>query len=212
MNKEVNIKPLLINLMLMIFQGICYKISVFLEGDANLIGNLIDQKTPFNIYFIIPYVFWYFMLFIAPYYIYEKDTNSFAKYVINYIIIVIISNIIFVCYPTTVLRPIVTGNSVIENITNLVFYIDTPIRNCFPSLHCSISMLWILHCIFMKKKNKYMNIFIILSSLTIMASTLFIKQHVFIDLISGCAIASLIFFITYKNKYLINKVKKMLKI
>ena len=210
--KKIEIKPLLISTFLVLFQSFCYFISKLLEGDLNLIGGVLDSKIPFNIYFIIPYAFWYFMLFIIPYYLYvKKDKESFIKYFISYILVVIVSNIIFVIYPTTVIRPEVSGSNILELMTRLIFYIDTPIQNCFPSLHCAMSMLWLLFILDSKKSSTSFKIWVPIVSILIMLSTLFVKQHVIIDLISGDVIALIVYIIIkYENK-LTNKCKKILK-
>lgn len=210
--KKIKFKPIFIAAGLIAFQSVCYFISKLLQAEPNLIGGLIDDRIPFNIYFIIPYTFWYFMLFIIPYYIYQRDKTLFTKYVLANAIITVISNIIFVAYPTTVLRPDVTGSSILELLTRLIFFIDTPIQNCFPSMHCAYSMIWLLFICTMKKSSTGFKIFTSLTSLTIMASTLVIKQHVFIDFVSGDLIALIVFLIIYKENKLTNKAKELLKI
>ena len=208
--KKIELKPIFITIGLIIFQSFCYLISKLLEGQPHIIGNIIDQKISFNIYAIIPYCIWYVMLFLVPYIIYKKDKNKFSKYCLSYVVVTIIANIIFVIYPTTVIRPIVTGNSLIELLTRFIFWIDTPILNCFPSLHCAMSMLWLLYILSMKQSNIYEKILIPIMSIIIMLSTLIIKQHVFIDLVSGDIIATVVFIIFMFDKKLTNKFKKLL--
>ncbi len=210
--KKIELKPIIIVICLIMFQGLCYLISKQLEGTPHLIGSLIDQKIPFSIYAIIPYCTWYFMLFIVPYIIYKKDKTKFSKYCITYILMTIVANIIFVIYPTTVNRPIVEGASIIELLTRLIFWIDTPVLNCFPSLHCAISMLWILFIFNIKESTNKEKMIITTISILIMLSTLYLKQHVFIDLVSGDIIATCIYFIIIKDNKLTNKFKKLLKI
>lgn len=209
--KKIEVKPILISLCLIIFQSLIYLISKQIQGTPNIIGGVIDNKIPFIVYFIIPYVIWYLMLFIVPYILYKKDKNIFTKYILSYIIITIISNIIFIIYPTTVLRENLNGTNIFYIITKFIYQIDTPALNCFPSLHCGISMLWILFITNIKKANK-IKISIIIISILIMLSTLFIKQHVFIDLISGNIIAILIYLFINKTNKLTTKTKELLKI
>lgn len=210
--KKINFKPIIITFGLIVFQCICYWISKFIQAEPNLIGGLIDKRISFNIWFIIPYTFWYFMLFIIPYYIYQKDKKLFTKYVLINAAITVISNIIFIAYPTTVIRPEIIGTNILELLTRLVFWVDTPIMNCFPSMHCAYSMVWLLCICSMKNASNGFKVFTTLTSLTIMASTLIIKQHVFIDFVSGDIIALIVFILFYKEKKLTNKVKELLKI
>ena len=212
--KKIDFKPIIITIGLLIFQAFIYLLTKLLEGDPHIIGNSIDSKIPFSIYAIIPYCIWYFMLFIVPYIIYKRDKNIFTKYCISFICITLVSNILFVIYPTTVanVRPTITGNSILELIARFIFWIDTPPINCFPSLHCGISMLWLLYILYIKQTNIYEKIIIPIISILIMISTLCIKQHVFIDLVSGDIIAIIIFTTIIYEKNLTNKFKKLLNI
>lgn len=210
--KKIEKKPLLIAIALILIQSCGYLIAKLFGSNPHLIGSAIDAKIPFSIYAIIPYSVWYFLLIIVPYILYKKDKQSFSKYIVSYIIMTVIADIIFIIYPTTVIRPEVTGTNIIELITRLVFWVDTPILNCFPSMHCAISMLWLLYVLASKHTNKLEKIIIPILSITIMISTLFIKQHVFIDLVSGVIISTIVFIIVQHEKKLTLKVKKLLKL
>lgn len=210
--KKFEVKPIIISCILVVFQSICFAISKLLSFDIHLIGGKIDELIPFNIYFIIPYISWYFLLFIVPYYLYKKDKTNFTKYCTSFILLTIVTNIIFICYPTTVNRTIVTGNDILSLLTRFIFWIDTPILNCFPSQHCAMSMLWILYVCNNKKSSKKVKTLITIDSILIMMSTLFVKQHVFVDFVSGTIISILIYLITTKDELITNKLKELFKI
>lgn len=210
--KKIEIKPFITTVLLIAFQTSCYYISKLLQGTPNLIGNKIDEYIPFNIWFIIPYCLWYVLIFVVPYYLYKKDKDSFIRYIYSYVICTIIANIIFIIYPTTVLRPDVEVNGFLTLAAKIVFLADTPIMNCFPSLHCAMSLLFIAFIVENKNIKFITKTVITIISLLIMASTLFVKQHVFIDLISGNLIALIVYIFVklfYKKN---NYVKKLLKI
>lgn len=209
--KKFEFKPIIVSLLLIIFQSILYALSKVFCVTPHLIGNSIDDEIPFILIFIIPYVFWYLMLFIIPYMMYKKDKTNFYKYIITNVVTVIIANIIFVIYPTMVIRPELVGNDILTLITKFIYLIDTPALNCFPSLHCAFSMLFILHICTSKKQSIGFRIFTLVMSVLVMVSTLLIKQHVFIDLISGNIIATMVFIvINYENK-LTKKVKQLVR-
>lgn len=210
--KKLEVKPIVISILLVVFQSICFALSKLLSFNIHLIGGKIDDLIPFNIYFMIPYISWYFLLFIVPYYLYKKDRNIFIKYCTSFILLTIVTNIIFICYPTTVNRPEIMGNDILSLATKLIFWIDTPVLNCFPSQHCAMSMLWILYVCNSNKSSKKVKILITIDSILIMMSTLFVKQHVFIDFVSGIIIATLIYFITIKENKLTEKLKELLKL
>jgi len=210
--KKIEFKPLITTIVLIALQSICYLISKLLQGSPYLIGNEIDELIPFKIGFIIPYCIWYVLIFAVPYLLYKKDKESFIRYIYSYGICTIIANIIFICFPTTVLRPDIEVTGILTFIADIIFKIDTPILNCFPSLHCAISMLFITYILESKKYNKYTKISIVIISILIMASTMFVKQHVFVDFISGNLLALISY---YSVKYFYKKnnyIKRLLKI
>ncbi len=211
--KKIDIKPISISILLIISQSILYLLSEKISGsNAMLIGNYIDTLIPFKIEAIIPYCSWYFLLFIVPYYYYKKDKDLFSKYIISYILISFIANIIFILCPTTVNRPIINGNGILNNIAKIIFSVDDKAVNCFPSLHCAISFLWIIYTLSIKNSNKYIKLIITIISISIIISTLLIKQHVFIDMIGGICLTSLVIIIVKHLTPLVNKTKTVLKL
>ena len=210
--EKIEIKPLITTVVLILIQTIMYFISKLFQGDPHLIGNFIDEAIPFNSWFILFYYLWYLLIFLVPYYLYLKDKNKFCKYIINYFFISLIANIVFLIYPSIVVRPEFETTGILTFLTNFIYWIDTPAINCFPSLHCAISMLFILTICTSKKANLKFKIFIFISSILIMFSTLFTKQHVFVDLVSGDILAFIVYLIFRNNKKIVNKLHELLKL
>lgn len=209
--KKLEIKPIITTISLVCIQSILYFISKLLQGDLNLVGNVIDTKIPFVPAFFIPYCIWYLMIFIIPYYLYCKDKDKFIKYTMAYILCSMIGNIVFISYPSTVTRPTVTGTDIFSLIAKFIYWIDTP-TNCFPSLHCAISMLFILYTCESKNTNIITKISVCIISILIMLSTLFTKQHVVVDFISGDMLALIVYLIVKPSKKLPNYIKTKLNI
>lgn len=209
--KKLEIKPIITTISLVCIQSILYFISKLLQGDLNLVGNVIDTKIPFVPAFFIPYCIWYLMIFIIPYYLYCKDKDKFIKYTMAYILCSMIGNIVFISYPSTVARPTVTGTDIFSLIARFIYWIDTP-TNCFPSLHCAISMLFILYICESKNTNIITKISVCIISILIMLSTLFTKQHVVVDFISGDILALIVYLIVKPSKKLPNYIKTKLNI
>lgn len=209
--EKIEIKPIIITICLVCIQSILYFISKLLQGDLNLVGNVIDTKIPFVPAFFIPYCIWYLMIFIIPYYLYCKDKDKFIKYTMAYILCSMIGNIVFISYPSTVARPTVTGTDIFSLIAKFIYWIDTP-TNCFPSLHCAISMLFILYICESKNTNAITKISVCIISILIMLSTLFTKQHVVVDFISGDILALIVYLIVKPSKKLPNYIKTKLNI
>lgn len=211
LKEKIEIKPLIATVCLVCIQSILYFVSKLLQGDLNLVGNVIDTKIPFVPAFFIPYCIWYLMIFIIPYYLYCKDKDKFIKYTMAYILCSMIGNIVFISYPSTVARPTVTGTDIFSLIAKFIYWIDTP-TNCFPSLHCAISMLFILYICESKNTNIITKISVCIISILIMLSTLFTKQHVVVDFISGDILALIVYLIVKPSKKLPNYIKTKLNI
>lgn len=210
--KKLEIKPIITTILLIAFQSVLFLGTKLLQGTPHLLGGPIDEKIPFNIWFIIPYCIWYVLIFAVPYFLYKKNKDSFVRYIYSYIICTVVANIIFVIYPSTVARPEVASTNIITFVTHFIFWIDTPILNCFPSLHCAMSMLFITYMFENKNIKPIIKIVITIISILIMASTLFIKQHVFIDFVSGDILALIVYFLVKKSYKENNLIKKLLKI
>lgn len=212
MKKYEKFKPLLIPLVLTAIQGLSYLIVKPFQANIHTLGNGIDAHIPFISYFVIVYCSWYVMLFIVPYLLYKKDRTMLAKYVSSLLIGILICCVIFIIYPTTVLRPEINSNNIFDMIVKLIYLIDTPAINCMPSIHCLLSMLFILTIGVSKKFNLRDKLIIAIISILIMLSTLFIKEHALIDLITGDVLMTIVFLCVNYNKKLVNNTKKLLNI
>lgn len=210
--KKLEKKPIFLSIVLVIFESILYFVSKILQGEAHVMNGTIDNIIPFCVYFIIPYCFWYLLIFYIPYYYYKKDKDLFNKFYVSYVLIIIIANIFYLVYPSTVIRPEVSGNGILYWITNVIFTIDTPAINCFPSLHCGVITLMLLSSLESNKLSNNHKLFMGVCMLIICASTLFIKQHAFIDAIGGITLTTIVYLLISKCNKLLNYTKKILKL
>lgn len=209
--KKDDFKPILITSLFVVLQLVIYKFCVFIEAEPTLIGNAIDNRISFNILGIIPYCSWFLLLFIVPFIIYKKDKRDFVKYIFCYFFMSLIGDIIYVIFPTTVIRPEVYGSGILYVLAKIVFRIDNPVLNCFPSLHCAVATLFVL----MINKKKYpIHVRIIIStiSLLVIPSTLLIKQHAFVDAVSGVILAIIVYLLSSKMKKVQNGLYRYFKL
>lgn len=195
---------------LLLFDSTLYFISKLIQTKPNLLTSTLDNKLPFIESFIYIYASWYLLLIIVPIILYCKDKNKYYQYFTATILAVIISNIIFIIYPTTVIRPTIQSNNITNYLINLIYQIDTPAINCFPSLHCLISFLFI-YSIKNEKINKILKIAITILSILVILSTVLIKQHIIIDVISGFILSIIVWIIVTKtniSKYIKKIIEK----
>ena len=115
-----------------------------------------------------------------------------------------ISLIIFTIFPTTFChRPeVLTGNAFEQFWLRFIYGADKP-TNVFPSIHVFNSIGCAIALIKSKKfkDNKPMHLFAIISAVLITLSTMFIKQHSFMDAVAASIIAYVLYQLIYKREH-----------
>lgn len=104
----------------------------------------------------------------------------------------LICMIFFVLLPTTNVRPDAEGKGFFLFLTRFIYMVDTP-RNLFPSIHCFVAWLGTRQLFEAKKLRHKLPVCIlcVIGSLLVFASTLHTKQHVFVDVLGGIAVAEI---------------------
>jgi membrane-associated phospholipid phosphatase len=92
--------------------------------------------------------------------------------------------------------------SISEYLVNIIYKMDTPVLNCFPSMHCVISFIFIYVSLTEKNLNIKYKVLLTIWSLLVIVSTLFVKQHVLVDVISAFILSLIVFILASKIKYL----------
>lgn len=195
--KYLKNKKFLISIgILLISQAFLYWFLKFFQTNPHYINYPLDQKIPFIPNFIYIYNTFYPFIFLAFLYLFQKDETNYMKGIIAGVIGFLICDIIFLCYPTIMLRPPIPETNFLTNfILKVTFFFDTPALNCFPSIHCLFCFQIIYNFIFTKHIKPKIKISFIIYSLLIILSTVLVKQHYFFDIISAlliCIIANLI--------------------
>lgn len=180
-------------ILLIIVATICAQLIVYAIGDffgyrahlltPGFIDNMISLKT----IFIYPYIFWYVMLILVPYVIGLKDEKQFKKYILSIFVCEVIALSIFIIYPTIIERSEFIIRTFSDKLLSYSYAISTPTKSA-PSLHVALSMLFILGTITSRELKLPYKIFVILVSVLIMISTMFVKQHYFVDVLSGIGV------------------------
>jgi membrane-associated phospholipid phosphatase len=152
----------------------------------------VDESIPFIKAFALPYSVWIFYIYVCLLYFFKKDVNVYYRALLTYIVCTLLCYLIYTVFQTTVPRPIVTGNDPISELMRYIYNRDQPF-NCFPSIHCFSSymfmrMVWTSS--FRNKRNVALTTG--MSSLIIL-STLFVKQHVIVDALAGIFMVEVVF-------------------
>lgn len=123
---------------------------------------------------------------------YWNDYKTFRSMSLMLIAVISIAIMIYSAFQTEVLRPIIASTDFFSRLTNTIYKYDMP-NNTFPSLHVALTSTI---SAFVYEKNTKIGMVLIPLTFLIILSTMFIKQHVFLDIIGGLMLA----FIILKNK------------
>lgn len=183
-SKTFSLKYWLIPVLSMILiNGLAYTGTKFITDSGNHydIALPIDATIPFIPAFIIVYILSYAQWVLGYGLIAAESKEVCYRVISSEIIAKLICMVIFLVFPTSMLRPEITNGGIFEGLTKLIYSLDTP-TTLFPSVHCLES--WILfrtaHKITRHKKWLVPVWFIF--ALLVFASVLFVKQHLILDI------------------------------
>lgn len=183
------------------FQAFTYWFLKFFQNNYHYIDFFLDKKIPFIGEFIYIYDLFYPFVFFALFLLFCDDEKTYYKSIISGSIGFLICDIIFLVYPTVMLRPDVSNYGGLTGlILKYTYLFDTPALNCFPSIHCLFSFNVMFGYLFSKNIISSKKLLVSIVSLSIALSTLFVKQHYIYDFISALLICSVCYFITYRFK------------
>lgn len=164
--------------------------------------TFIDDIIPFNAFFVVPYVLWYAYVAWFLLYLCIIDKDSYFKLLTSLIIGMLISYVVFYFYPSHVPRPIIIKKDVFSELVGFIYQRDNA-YNCFPSIHVLNSLLVAMHVNASYEVMMGTKIICSVLATLIIMSTLFIKQHYFVDAIGaiflGCTLFKLMNIITIKQ-------------
>lgn len=183
-----------------IFETLVFFSAKLTPFEKTLLNPDIDKLIPFISQFIFFYILWYIFLFLIPYIFYKKNKDTYYKYITSFFISILVCGIIYFFFPTFVNRPEIIDNSFSNTLTKIIYSIDNPPVNCLPSGHCLLCFYFIIGLSEIKNIKPIYRALIFISSILIILSTLFIKQHVIYDVISALVLSVITWFIVNKTK------------
>lgn len=161
------------------------------------ISTSLDHNIPFIPVFIIPYIIWYAYMFMYLVYFCFKDTRVFIKTLIMIVLAELVCFTIYFFFQTTVPRPDPQGNTLMIQLVKMVYANDQP-YNCFPSIHVLTTFSIMLGSLNLQNKHLLNTISIHLIGSLIIISTLFVKQHVILDMIGSMFLITFIYGIVFE--------------
>ncbi|MCP1125871.1 phosphatase PAP2 family protein [Bacillus sp. 3103sda1] len=179
-------------ILLLILVGLLYDVLNQSTVGAVNVTTKIDAWIPFTKEFIVPYLLWFPYLYGTLIYYCFADRKLYYVTLSSVILGDLLSFGIYYMWQTTVTRPEVIGNDVFANLVRFIYSIDQPV-NCFPSIHVLTTFVIMITAYKRKKQNKWEYGLLTFVGVLIILSTLFTKQHAFIDVITGIVVASFLY-------------------
>lgn len=153
-------------------------------------GIVLD--TPWDVWFplwtiwVIPYllslVWWTGCLIWATW---KMEPATYRAFVVSFVAVMLISYIIYIVYPTYVIRPPLQGNDLLTEAMRLL-YANDQVNNAFPSGHTYNTVLIALFWWRWYPQQRWLWLAI---TIIILLSTLFTRQHNLPDLVGGVVLA-----------------------
>ncbi|MGN0482293.1 MAG: phosphatase PAP2 family protein [Lachnospiraceae bacterium] len=168
----------------------------------------IDDLIPFNEYFIIPYFLWFAYVAIAVAYFFFYDKKDYYRLCGFLFTGMTIFLIISTVYPNGHhLRPTqFAHDNIFVNMVKQLYLADTP-TNLFPSIHVYNSLgvhIAISHNEALRKK-KWIQYGSFILMVSIILSTVFLKQHSMFDVITAFVLALLMHSVVYGRDFNFNR-------
>lgn len=175
------------------FLGLLLLVYVFLNRQltprfdlSTYVDNLIPFSAPFSVFYTsYLLLLWYGVCYA---YLYFK-MDRYKQFIIGLVIIQLTAYCLYVLVPGKIIRPNVETPGVFFSLVRMIYFVDMP-SGLTPSLHVSNS--WFIALALWN--GKYLRPTLMVWALLIIASTLFIKQHFFVDVVSGLFLSTIVYF------------------
>ena len=159
---------------------------------------LLDDLIPFNEFFAIFYVGWYFLVFGSLLYYFLLDTERFSQLSKFIIVTQVIAMAAYILYPSRQdLRPeVMPRENILTQLMAFIYSFDTSTGVC-PSLHVGYSMGVL--SVFWKddKVSRWWKWAVLVIVVMICLAVCFVKQHSAVDVFAAlpvCLVAELLVF------------------
>lgn len=177
--------------------------------DCYVVYSPLDDRIPFCEVFVIPYVFWYFLVAGSLLYFALYNVDSFKKLSTLIMITQIVAMTIYILFPNRQdLRPAeFPRDNFLTDCVALLYTADTSTNVC-PSLHVGYSLC--LASVWLKEKgvSRLWKAFVVVAVILICLATVFIKQHSVVDGYAAAIMCLGAEIIVYR-KYYLEKFRKI---
>ena len=188
MREKLKKAPYLLFLLVMPVLGSLYNLLNSHSSNPTNLLTKFDSYIPFMPFFILPYILWYGFILVYLVYLCFKDTKIYVKTLTVIVVGELLCFITYFFFQTTVSRPPLEGKGMLIDLVQIIYGRDLP-YNCFPSIHVLTTLAIMLGCLHVKNKHIFHSISIHFTGIMIIISTVFVKQHVILDVFGSLFLA-----------------------
>lgn len=170
--------------------------------EFHLIHVGLDDKIPFIEYFIVPYLLWFAYIAVTiGYFMFFEEKSEFYRLITLLFGGMTIFLIVSTIYPNGLnLRPdTFARDNIFVDMVKSLYATDTA-TNVLPSIHVYNSIgayLAISHSSNLRR-HRWVQVSSLILTVLIVLSTMFLKQHSVVDVISGCALVTILYILVYR--------------
>lgn len=167
----------------------------------------LDDHIPFCEIFVVPYLLWFAYVSVVVMYFFFRDKDGYFRTCTFLFTGMTIFLLVSTVWPNGHhLRPyIMPRDNVFTRLVTILYRSDTP-TNLWPSIHvynslgCHIAVMRSKHL----EKHKGIRIVSLVLCVSIIMSTMFIKQHSAYDVVTAFILAGVMYGIAYRSDVLLN--------
>lgn len=191
-------QPLLALLMVAIWAAGYFAIAYATEAQATrtLPTFRWEQELPLTPEFVFIYLTIY-PTFLLPF-LFIRQKEFFRLFSFAYITVMCICYLVYLFFPVSIERPTLSVTSFSTWVLAIVYRADRP-WNCFPSMHVAMSLLAALTILEVHRIRGMLNLVL---TLWIAYSTILIKQHYVLDVVTALALTFAIHFVYVRRRML----------
>ena len=174
------------------------------DHHMHLLASQFDHLIPFCEIFVIPYIIWFFYITFGVLFfgIVERDSDQYYQLSTNLMIGMALFLLISLVWPNGhTLRPaVLPRDNVFTRLVVMIYSSDTS-TNVFPSIHVfnTIAMHTAVSHSTTLKKHPWAVRFSGIIAVSIVLSTMFIKQHTVIDVVGAMGLNLVTWYLLYRQ-------------
>ncbi len=164
----------------------------------------LDDCIQLQTIFVYPYILAYVQWIVGFILIARESREVCDRFLYGEIIAKLLCMLCFIFYPTTIVRPEITGGHLADILTRVVYQADAA-DNLFPSIHCLESYICLRGALVLKKTPRWYVGVSVVCTVLVFLSTVYLKQHVAVDMLGAVVAAELGLLIM---KYIMKRTKE----